>query len=245
MAHGGTLFLDEIGDLDLSLQAKLLQVLQDGRFNRLGDEAERQMEARVICASNRRLEEAVESGHFRRDLYHRISVFRVDLLPLSERREDIPLLVKYFLECLCRRFQREMPPLSPRMIQLLQNREWRGNFRELENRIASYVLLGEEETLEENASFLRSSAAPLKTQVDGTIPLKRIAEKACRDLGREVILRALQANHWNRRRTAEELKISYRALLYKIREAGLPPKRPRRETPAASGAAGSSAVPSE
>jgi len=90
------------------------------------------------------------------------------------------------------------------------------------------VLLGAEEMPEDSASFRRHFAGPMKIQVDGTISLKRITEKACRELGREVILRALQANRWNRRRAAEELKISYRALLYKIREAGLPPKRPRR-----------------
>ena len=228
MAHGGTLLLDEIADLDPVLQAKLLQVLQDGRFSRLGDEEERRLEARVLCTCNGRIEDAVQSGHFRRDLFYRINVFRVDLLPLSDRREDIPVLAAYIFKQFSLRFQREVPPIPPRMLELLQCREWKGNIRELENRIAAYVLLGAEEMPEDSASFRRHFAGPMKIQVDGTISLKRITEKACRELGREVILRALQANRWNRRRAAEELKISYRALLYKIREAGLPPKRPRR-----------------
>ena len=226
LAHGGTLLLDGILDLHPHLQAKLLQVLQDGRFSRLGDEEERRLEARVICTSNGRIDEAVESGSFRRDLYYRIDVYHVDLPGLSDRREDIPILVSYFIEQLNRRFQRESPPPSAGMLEVLQNRDWKGNIRELENRITTYVLLGSEETVEEQAAAQRQFSPRAKVQVDGTISLKRIAEKACRDLGREVILRALQANHWNRRRTAEELKISYRALLYKIREAGLPRKRP-------------------
>lgn len=239
LAQGGTLSLDEIADLDPFLQAKLLQVLQDGRFSRLGDEEERHLDARVICTSKGGIEEAVESGHFRRDLYYRINVFLVQLPALPDRREDIPLLAEYILKQLCLRFQREAPPIPSRMLQVLQSREWKGNIRELENRIASYVLLGAEETPEEVASLRRRFVTPARIQVDGTIPLKRIAEEACRELGREVVLRALQANHWNRRRAAEELKISYRALLYKIREAGLPPKRPHRpgngERPTATG----------
>ena len=245
LAHGGTLFLDEIADLDPLLQAKLLQVLQDGRFSRLGDEEERKVDARVLCTTNRRIEDAVAGGRFRQDLYYRINVFRVDLPKLSERREDIPLIANYLFDSLSRRFQREVPPLSSRMLQFLQRRDWDGNIRELGNRIASYLLLGTEETPEEANSMRAHLALPMRIQVDGTVPLKRIAEKACRELGREVILRALQANHWNRRRAAEELKISYRALLYKIREAGLPPKRSRRQAPGTTGIASNPIVSSD
>ena len=224
LAHGGTLFLDEIVDLDRVLQAKLLQVLQDGRFSRLGDQEERRVEARVICSSNRSVEEAVKAGHFRADLYYRINVFRVELRRLSERGQDIPMLARYLYQQLSRRFHGEESPMPPQVLQLLQGREWKGNIRELENRIASYVLLGTEESLEEGAVHGRV-AIPRKILVDGAVPLKRLAEKRCRDLGRAIILRALQANHWNRRRAAEELKISYRSLLYKIRDAELSPER--------------------
>lgn len=229
MAQGGTLFLDQITDLGPSFQAKLLQLLQDGRFTRLGDHGERKLEARIICASNGRIEEAVRCGRFREDLYYRINVFRVELVQLSERREDIPGIAGYLFAQLCRRFQRQLPPLPPALVHTFQNREWKGNIRELENRIASYVLLGTDGETQEHPALRQISARSARIQADGTIPLKRIAERACREVGREVILRALQANHWNRRRTAEQLRISYRALLYKIREAGLQPKRSRSE----------------
>jgi len=196
-------------------------VLQDGRFSRIGDEEERRLEARVICTSNRRMEEAVESGAFRQDLYYRINVFRINLPRLSERREDIPQIASYLFVKLKHRYEREAPGLSPWILQMLQSRTWKGNVRELENSIASYVLLGLEETLEEDAFRWQHSTTSFKVRPDGTVPLKRIAETACRELNREVILKALQANRWNRRRAAEELKISYRALLYKIRDAGL------------------------
>lgn len=149
LANSGTLFLDEITDLDTLLQVKLLQVLQDGRFSRLGDEEERRMNARVICTTNRHIEEAVRSCRFREDLYYRINVFGVKLLPLSDRREDIPLMANYIFEQLVRRFQRQAPPLTPRMMQILQKREWKGNIRELENCIATYVLLGALQTPED------------------------------------------------------------------------------------------------
>jgi transcriptional regulator with PAS, ATPase and Fis domain len=241
LAQGGTLFLDEISSLDPVLQAKLLQVLQDGRFSRLGDEEERRLDARVICTSNLRIEEAVRLGHFRKDLYYRIDVFHVDLVPLSDRRKDIPQIAKYLFDELCKRYQRDVPPISSRMLEALQLRDFNGNVRELENRIAAYVLLGLEETPEEIAALRQHLATKSAIQQDGVIPLKQVAEKACREVGREAILQALQANRWNRRRAAEDLKISYRALLYKIREAGVPPKQSNRQILGAGGTPTSSA----
>lgn len=245
LATSGTLFLDEITELDTLLQAKLLQVLQDRRFSRLGAEEERRLDARVICTTNHSMEEAVRSNRFRQDLYYRINVFGVKLLPLSGRRDDIPLMANYLFDQLVRRFQRDVPPLTPRMLQILQKREWKGNIRELENSIASYVLLGALETHEDSAVLRRPGATEVHTLADGTIPLKFIARRACRELSREVILNTLQANQWNRSRTAQALKISYRSLLYKIRDAGLPPKRPRPQVAGPSGALAAPAPPSE
>jgi len=245
MANSGTLFLDEITDLDPLLQVKLLQVLQDGRFSRLGGEEEKRLNARVICTTNRRIEEAVRANRFRQDLYYRINVFSVKLLPLSGRREDIPLMATYIFDQLVRRFQREAPALSPRMLQALQNREWKGNIRELENCIAGYVLLGVFETPEDGGLLRKPRALHMSTPVDGAIPLKHIAKRACRELSREVILNALQANQWNRSRTAQALKISYRSLLYKIREAEIPPKRPRPQAAGPSRAAASPGISSD
>jgi len=231
MAQGGTLFLDEIAELDASLQAKLLHVLQDGHFMRIGDHEEKRLDARVVCATNRNLAREIESGGFRSDLFYRINVIAMTLPSLRDRRDDIPYLAEYLRELFNRRFQREAPPLSPETLHLLQQRDWPGNIRELENCIARYVVLGSEETffperVERPAAHVSYVSTP-----DGNIPLKHIAQQVTRNMERDVILKVLQANHWNRRKAAEVLKISYRALLYKVRQAGLPAKRPRQKLP--------------
>jgi two-component system response regulator AtoC len=230
MAQAGTLFLDQITDLEPTFQAKLLQLLQDGVFTRLGDQEERRLEARIICASTRRVDEEVMKGHFRQDLYYRINVFEVVLPPLSARREDIPTIANYMLERLSARFQREASTLEASKLRLLQNREWRGNIRELENWISRYVLLGEDELLQELAAVKHQYSGRPYELAEGSIPLKRIARQAGRAMSRELILKALQATHWNRRKAARDLKISYRTLLYEIREIGLPSKRRQKQT---------------
>ena len=245
MAQGGTLFMDEIAELDASLQAKLLHVLQDGHFTRIGDQEERRMDARVICATNRQLHREIENGGFRSDLFYRINVISIALPALRERREDIPYLAEYLRQQFNRRFEREAVPLTKETLHLLQQRDWPGNVRELENCMARYVVLGTEETFYAD----RTERPPLhfayETTPEGNIPLKRISQQVTRRMERDVILKVLQANHWNRRKTAEVLKISYRALLYKVRQAGLPAKRPRRKLEAEAGYASESPVKSE
>ena len=151
--------------------------------------------------------------------------------PLRDRRDDIPYLVEYLREIFNQRFKREAAPLSRETVQLLQQRDWPGNIRELENCMARYVVLGigrcvlRRARREEARQHLTYETTP-----DGNIPLKHIAQQVTRRMERDLILKVLQANHWNRRKTAEVLKISYRALLYKVRQAGLPAKRPRRKT---------------
>jgi two-component system, NtrC family, response regulator AtoC len=228
MADGGTLFLDEIGELDSSLQAKLLQFLQDGQFTSIGDQEEKRVEARVICATNRRLENEIEAGRFRADLFYRINVISLYLPRLRDRREDIPGLVDYFLAHFNSRFQRNAPPPSREMMQSFQDSDWPGNIRELENRVARYVILGGEDNGALDSAPARPASRPIEFSENGTIPLKRIAKQAIRDMERDLILKVLQANHWNRRKTAQVLAISYRALIYKIREAGLS-QRPGRK----------------
>lgn len=230
MAQGGTLFLDQITDLEPTFQAKLLQLLQDGVFTRLGDQEERRLEARIVCASTQRLEQAVMEGRFRQDLYYRVNVFEVVLPPLSSRREDIPTIASYLLQKLNARFGREASMLDASKLRHLQSREWRGNIRELENWISRYVLLGEEELLEELISMKHPYSGRPDELPEGSIPLKRIARQAGRAMSRELILKALQANRWNRRKAARDLKISYRTLLYEIREIGLPSKRLLKQT---------------
>lgn len=235
LAQGGTLFLDEIAEIDSSLQAKLLHVLQDGHFTRIGDHDEKQLDARVICATNRLLHQEIANGGFRADLFYRINVITITLPSLRDRRDDIPYLVEYLREQFNRRFQRDAAPVSREALQLLQQRDWPGNIRELENCMARYVILGSEEAFHsdrDRSAEKKPLAISYEMNADGNIPLKRIAQQVTRRMEHDVILKVLQANHWNRRRTAEILKISYRALLYKVRQAGLPAKRPRRNGPA-------------
>jgi two-component system, NtrC family, response regulator AtoC len=221
LAHNGTLFLDEIADLDLGLQSKLLQFLQDGRFSRIGDESERVVETRLICATNKNLEEEIDAGRFRADLYYRINVVRLRLPHLRERGEDIPLLAEYFRGRFQVQFCKQSEPLNVEMLQYLQKLDWPGNIRELSNAIARHVLIGAEAKIVQEPVAKRLDPARGISSGAGAVPLKEIARQAIRERERSFIFEALQANQWNRRKTAQALKISYRTLIYKIRNAGL------------------------
>lgn len=215
LAAQGTLFLDEITDLDISLQSKLLHFLQDGRFSRLGDETERVVQTRLICSTSTELEGEIGAGQFRPDLFYRISVVQLRLPPLRERREDIPLLAEYLRATYERQFAKQSERFSMELLHYWQSQRWPGNLRELANGVARYVLIGDSAEAP-NLSTKRRVAG----RTEG-LPLKRIADEAIREMERNVILGALRENKWNRRRTAESLKISYRALIYKIRHAGI------------------------
>ena len=222
MANRGTLFLDEISELEIGLQSKLLQFLQDGQFSRLGGEEDTRVEVRVICATNRRLEDEVNRGGFRQDLYYRINVLSLKVPPLRERACDIPVLVEYFREIFNRRYNCTAKPLSDRLVHMMASYPWPGNIRELENLLKRYVILGSEDAI---LSELRPSELTFpmpEISLERPISLKAVRRAAVRDVERQVILKILQANHWNRRRTARALNISYRALLYKLKEAGIP-----------------------
>jgi two-component system response regulator AtoC len=225
LANGGTLFLDGIDEIDMSLQAKLLQLLQDGQFSRIGGQEDRHVQVRVICATNRRLELQIANGQFRQDLFYRINVVSIELPPLRSRTDDIPDLVAYFLQMHKARHNMQARPLSPAVLQLLVKHAWPGNIRELENLVERYVILGSEDAISsELLNWEQTHAAP-DISFEGQIHLKKVTRQAVHDLERRIILSVLEANHWNRKRTASALKISYRALLYKIRRAGLPRKR--------------------
>src|SRR5262250_1255025 len=144
MAHRGTLFLDEISELDLALQSKLLQLLQDGQFCRIGAQEDKKVEVRVVCATNRHLESEIEAGTFRQDLFYRINVVNLHMPPLRERRGDIEELANYFLESYNRKYNCRAKPLSTEVLTVLQKYHWPGNIRELENLIKRYVILGHE-----------------------------------------------------------------------------------------------------
>jgi two-component system response regulator AtoC len=224
-AHDGTLFLDEIADLDLQLQSKLLHFLQDGTFSRLGDAGERKVDARVICSSNKSLEDEIAAGRFRQDLYYRIQVFRLELPPLRERREDIPALAEYFRAQFAKQFGMNSSEFPPGMSEYLKNLPWSGNMRELSNGVARYVLIGPDAAMHTETVSRTSGRRGATPAGQVPVTLKRLAKDAIRELEKSVILETLHANHWNRRKTAQALKISYRALIYKIRDAGLATRR--------------------
>jgi len=228
LAHRGTLFLDEISELDLGLQSKLLQLLQDGQFCRIGAQEDKKVEVRVVCATNRHLEQEIESGTFRQDLFYRINVVNLYLPPLRERRGDIEDLVMYFLDYYNRKYNCRARALSPELMALLQKYHWPGNIRELENLVKRYVILGNEEVISSDLVTREQEMFNPDINFDGPISLKKLTRQAVRELERKVILKVLQANHWNRKQAARALSISYRALLYKIRDAGLPSNRARR-----------------
>jgi two-component system response regulator AtoC len=232
MAHRGTLFLDEISELDLGLQSKLLQLLQDGQFCRIGAQEDKKVEVRVVCATNRKLEQEIESGTFRADLFYRINVVNLHMPALRERASDIPDLVDYFLAYYNRKYNSRAMPISDELMARLGKYHWPGNVRELENLIKRYVILGDEEVISSDLAPRETDFFNAEIPIDGQISLKKLTRQAVRELERKVILKVLQAHHWNRKQSARALSISYRALLYKIRDAGLPSNRSvRRGTP--------------
>jgi two-component system response regulator AtoC len=229
MAHRGTLFLDEISELDMSLQSKLLQLLQDGQFCRIGAQADKKVEVRIVCATNRRLEEEIENGTFRQDLFYRINVVNLYMPPLRERRSDIATLANHFLEYYNRKYNCKARPVSPELMDVLQKYHWPGNIRELENLVKRYVILGSEDVISADLQPRDPDLLSPDINFDGPISLKKLTRQATRALERKIILKVLHNHHWNRKQAARTLNISYRALLYKIRDAGLPANRVRKE----------------
>jgi two-component system response regulator AtoC len=235
-ANGGTIFLDEIGEMSPPLQAKLLQVLQDGEFSRLGGERDVQVDTRVLAATNRDLEDAVGKGEFREDLLYRLNVVTVTLPPLRERGAAIPFLIDHFLEKFAREYKKTPRPLSAEAVTALTAYSWPGNVRELENMTRRIVVLGgEQSVLQEIASRLpRASSSAyegdggLAVELSapefaggGSLDLKAIAKRAAAVAEKRVIARVLEQTRWNRKEAAERLQISYKALLYKMKDCGL------------------------
>jgi two-component system, NtrC family, response regulator AtoC len=221
MAHLGTLFLDEVGSLDMAIQAKLLQVLQDGSFTRIGAQESRKVDTRVVCASNANLRQQTEEGNFRLDFFFRINAVTIDLPSLRDRPSDLPILIDYFLDLHSRAFRREPKPLSREMMILMRGYNWPGNIRQLENMIRSYVLIGNEEDLA--SELIPTAPAGIIPEIDlaNPVSLKEITKAATQELEKEIILKVLRANDWSRRKTAKWLNISYRSLLYKLQESNV------------------------
>jgi two-component system response regulator AtoC len=234
-ANHGTIFLDEISEMHPGLQAKLLQVLQDGEFSRLGSESDVHVDTRIIAATNRNLEEAVKDGSFREDLYYRLNVVTVHLPPLRERLDAVPLLVDHFLQKNNDQYNKSLHQLSPETMNVFMQYHWPGNVRELENMVRRMVVLGNEQAVIEEIADSRSASQRSEepsesldlealgadfSNADG-IDLKAISRRAAQLAEKRVIERVLHQTRWNRKEAAERLQISYKALLYKMKENGL------------------------
>ena len=234
-ADHGTIFLDEISEMHPSLQAKLLQVLQDGEFSRLGGEGDVKVDTRIIAATNRNLEEAVADASFREDLYYRLNVVTITMPPLRDRAESIPMLVDHFLRKNNEQYKKNVTSLSPETLAILMDYHWPGNVRELENMVRRMVVLGTEQNVLEEIALRGAAAQRAEEPTDGldlgalgvdfangeSIDLKAISRRAAQVAEKRVIERVLQQTRWNRKEAAQRLQISYKALLYKMKENGL------------------------
>jgi DNA-binding NtrC family response regulator len=221
ICNGGTILLDEIGEMPPTLQAKLLHVLQDGTFSRLGSRSTTKVDVRVIAATNIDMKEAIAERRFREDLFYRLNGFTLSLPPLRERRDEIPLLLEHFMHRLAEKYEREPLTISAQLMHSCLNHSWPGNLRELENFVKRYIVLADEQMmLQEFLPTTRAEAAPAATDSTG---LKGMVRSMKDDAEAIAITRALEVTRWNRKQAASELKISYKALLYKIRQYNLQP----------------------
>lgn len=221
-ADGGTLFLDEIGELPLSLQVKLLRVLQDRQFERVGGDKTLHVDVRLVAATNRNLEAMVNEGTFRNDLYYRLNVISLHVPPLRERPADIPLLISHFLRKFTAEHHRDIQGFDDHALNIMQNHAWPGNVRELANAIERAVVMSTDNVI--FAEDLPSTILQANRQAEATDSEQKSLKKLMRDFEAKVIAQTLERNQGNRSHTATELGISRRALLYKLHELNLESK---------------------
>lgn len=232
LANSGTIFLDEIGDMQPSLQSKLLQVLQDGEFARVGGESDVKVDVRVVAATNKDLDRAVKDGSFREDLFFRLNVISIVIPPLRERKEDIPFLVEHFLNKYNLQYNKDLKKLSDETMARFMEYNWPGNVRELENMLKRAVILGNEKTvltrfknLDAHADFgyqheteIMKTDKVKKASPDNGFSLKSVNKRAIAEVEKETIRDILNKTRWNRKEAAQLLKISYKSLLNKIKD---------------------------
>jgi DNA-binding NtrC family response regulator len=228
LAHKGTILLDEIGEMSSPLQAKLLHVLQDGQFSRLGGRVNVRVDARILAATNIDVQKAIEEHKLREDLYYRLNAFTMTIPPLRERRQEIPLLLTCYMNNLAEKFSKTPLPLSSRLVEECMRYYWPGNLRELGNFVKRYLVLEQEPAMIDE---LRSKAAAGQGRESpaGGVPasggLKALVRNLKDDAEAREILKALDEARWNRRLAAKRLTISYKALLYKIKQHRLSPEK--------------------
>jgi len=223
-ADKGTLLLDEIGEMSPHLQAKLLHVLQDGEFSRLGGKKPVKVNVRVLAATNKKLKEAVLKGEFRNDLYFRLNVIKLEVPPLRERREDIPLLCNHFLDKYRERYQSPVQSFPKDLMEAFLRYDWPGNVRQLENVVKRYLILPDADVTSE---LRGASSEPVSQPVQtANVSLKEVAGHAAEIAEKEVVLRVLEETGWNRKESARRLRISYKALRNKLKKWQLVRERP-------------------
>ena len=230
ICNNGTILLDEIGEMPAVLQAKLLQVLQDGSFSRLGSRSTVKVDVRVIAATNIDIKSAIAQKIFREDLYYRLNGFTLRMPPLRERTEEIPILARHFMNKVATKYECDPLPISPVLMHALTSYSWPGNLRELENTIKRYLVLSNEQAIiDELNPWHRSGAlASAADGNDGEKSLKDLVKNLKGGAEAAAIAQQLEMAGWNRKLAASELKISYKALLYKIKQYNLsPPPRKR------------------
>ena len=225
LAHRGTIFLDEIGEIPLGVQAKILRVLEERAFERVGGVQTVQVDVRIVTATNRDLQQACQDKQFREDLYFRLSAFPIMIPPLRERGDDVLLLADGFIRQFCREFKKPALRLGPNAEQALLQYRWPGNVRELQNAIERAVILAEGSVIEVDDLQIREIRKnPLPAEIDLGLPdnfdwngsLTEVTERAARIVERRLLAQALEECKWNKMRTAERLQVSYKTLLSKI-----------------------------
>jgi two-component system response regulator AtoC len=231
LANKGTIFLDEIGEMPLPLQAKLLQVLQDRQFSRLGSRGDIRVDVRVVASTNKNLAKAMEEKTFREDLYYRLNIVNIFVPPLRERREEVPIIVDYLWRKYSGQYNRHTQGISAETLRLFLDYYWPGNVRELENMVKRIVILKSEELVKgELAAVMNENGAsgdrpgggePKNLEGGGREGLKEVTKQLVQEAERAMIKKTLESTRWNRVEAARRLKISYKALLNKIQAYGL------------------------
>jgi len=217
LAHGGSILLDEIAEMSTHLQAKLLHVLQDGEYGRLGSQRPTRVDARILASTNQPLDKAVAEGSFRQDLYFRINVIRLEVPPLRERPEDIPLLANAFLRRYVERYGASVADIPAEMMEGLLRHDWPGNVRELENVVRRFAILPDAKGALAELSALSSGPSP-SAELERGAPLRSITARAADRAELEVVRRVLTETGWNRREAARRLKVSYKTLLKRLKK---------------------------
>ena len=232
LCNKGTILLDEIGEMPPLLQAKLLHVLQDQTFSRLGSRTVVKVDVRILAATNINIPEALANKRLREDLYYRLNAFTLSLPPLRDRKEEIPILLKHFMSRMSESYARAPLPLSPPLMEACLRHSWPGNLRELSNFIKRYLVLGDEtlaaselQPRPDGGGGMHSEVSGRSAGADPAGGLKSLSRNAKDEAEAEAIARALEETNWNRKQAAALLKISYKALLYKIRQYGIAQSR--------------------